>query len=84
MKWKTKEKRRKSPREDDTRVVRKFLLWPKSIDGVTKWLCMVSIKQTYYVVRSKRIEGCSNIFGTPTYSMGHSWWSNDAWVEDET
>jgi hypothetical protein len=42
MKWKYNE-----PKHDDTRTIRRFLLFPKCLNGVCKWLCIAKIKQRY-------------------------------------
>ena len=46
MKWKYNE-----PKHDDTRIITRFLLLPKFINGTAKWLCFANIKQRY--------EGCN-------------------------
>lgn len=43
MRWKTNV----TPKVGDTRVVTKFLWWPKTIDAVTRWMETASYKQEY-------------------------------------
>jgi hypothetical protein len=43
MRWKTKQ----SPNIGDTRVVKRFLLFPKEIDGEYRWLEVSRIEQRY-------------------------------------
>jgi hypothetical protein len=40
MMWKT-------PRPDEIRIVRKFLLWPRSHNGITRWLEFAYIREHY-------------------------------------
>lgn len=40
--------RRQSPKLDDVRVVRVFLLFPACIDGDCRWLEWAWVKQRYY------------------------------------
>ena len=48
MKWKTKIKKKPySYKEGDQRIVKRFLLWPLSLNGETRWLCLTSIKQKF-------------------------------------
>ena len=35
------------PKHGDTRTVTRFLLFPKHLEGVAKWLCRVNIIQEY-------------------------------------
>ncbi len=43
MKW----KKRKKPNNGDTRIKKKFLLFPKCIEGDCRWLEMAKYKQRY-------------------------------------
>jgi len=36
------------PKPGDTRVISKFLLFPRTINSITRWLEFAEIKQTFY------------------------------------
>jgi len=42
MKWKYNE-----PKHEDIRIITRFLLLPKFINGEARWLCLIKIKQRY-------------------------------------
>ena len=44
MKWKSREQR---AQEQGSRIVRRFLWWPKGINGEVRWLGRVSYRQVW-------------------------------------
>lgn len=55
MRWKKKSK--EYPKDDDTRVITRFLLFPREVDGECRWLELVRIKQFYRGYDYKRNVG---------------------------
>jgi hypothetical protein len=52
MEWRSKEKKNiKYPKHNDSRVRRTFLLFPKTLKGITKWLCFVKIGKDILVIQ---------------------------------
>ena len=49
MRWKDKQPK-PDPKPGDTRVVKKFLLLPLTVDGETRWLEWAWVKQVYGAV----------------------------------
>jgi len=66
MKWKVKP----MPKEGDRRTVRKFLLFPRWINGEGRWLETVTIQQEW------------RVWWSFDYSpLPHWHWENIAWVD---
>lgn len=45
MRWKKKNKR--YPQDEETRIITRFLIFPKCIDNQYRWLELVKIEQFY-------------------------------------
>lgn len=84
MQWVKKEKKSKSPKEGDRRIVLRFLFLPKEINGVVRWLCFAKIEQRFWHSETK-YHSSGGVFGGPCTTGGMRWWSDESWVytEDE-
>jgi hypothetical protein len=79
MEWRSKEKKNiKYPKHNDSRVRRTFLLFPKTLKGITKWLCFVKIEQHYLKTESKPTGGF-DWQGHPGYSGCSQFWFDYKW-----
>lgn len=72
MKWETKVIVTDCPRHGDTRTITKFLWYPLTINGITRWLEVVKIKQWYSGPRHT-----SN-----RYVVGLCSWLDDSWIDE--
>ena len=50
MRWKWKWKKKQQPKEGDTRIMERFLLFPKLLDDEWRWLENAQIDQEYKVM----------------------------------
>jgi len=74
MKWKPN--KITAPKLDDERVIRKFLIIPRHLDGEWRWMEFANIKQKFEKVRT----------GMPDCKEGFVWtvgWQNIHWEDSE-
>ena len=74
MHW--KKKAEILPKIDDTRIITKFLLFPKCLSGTWKWLELAKIKQVF--VKNKR--GYDIDFPT-IYIIETNSWKDMEWID---
>jgi len=63
------------PRHGNTRIIKKFLLFPKTICGDTRWLEHVRYRQSFY--------GAPGPNPDPRQLIDPSGWWDKEWVDDE-
>ncbi len=71
-----------SPKVGDTRIVKGFLLFPKTLNNQTRWFETVMWEQVYETVKYQ-----TEVFGEETdgkyhlYDMIEWWWESKRWVD---
>jgi hypothetical protein len=67
MRWSYKEK--PSRKEGTTRIITRFLLFPRQINQQWRWLEIAKIEQTYH-----------NAYFTDNCDLISSWWEDTHWI----
>lgn len=76
MQWESKSKR--YPEVGDTRIKKRFLLFPKSINGITKWLEVASWMQEYKAWYRMEYQEIIGMVEVPK-----NYWTDIEWVENK-
>ena len=76
MRWRKKQKY--YPKDNEERVVRKFLIFPKCVDHEYRWLEKVKIRQRYL---EEEMHKCRGIFGGDSFYTTGGWWIDIEYVD---
>ena len=79
MQWNKKSQSKSTPWDRERRVITRFLLFPKELNGVVKWLEFAKIEQTYYKAEITATGGY-DLFGDPAYNISGGKWYDDGWA----
>lgn len=78
MRWRENKKHKSYPKDDEIRIVSKFLLFPKCIDREYRWLENVKIKQRYLKLE---IHDCKGFFGGDDFYTTGGYWMDEEYVD---